>query len=239
MEFCVCCIWRLYYTADAWLEQNYRQKLKKKKNRNYFPLFPSCSSAFQAEHVRLLLSSALVHQSTFCIWRCSSGVDVFECLPVQWLIPGVRITRLSLSFQAEILGASQSLQPHPSLHPSLFHSCCTSSLFHSSQRSPCYFLLSLWAEISDKITCMNYMLLRQSWDSETPLHNLIFRSQVCENQTCLILPAVTEALTLNQPCLVEQQMTNLEHFKQVLRCEHDGFTLSKWKVDTLFLWWHF
>lgn len=166
------------------------------------------------------------------------GVDVSECLPAQWLIPGVRITHLSLSFQAEILGASQSLQPHPSLHPSLpflLHQLFVPLLPEINL----LFSVQPVREISDKITCMNYRLLRQIWDPETPLDNLIFRSQICENPTCLILPAVTEALTLNQSCLVEQQMTNSEHFKQVLRREHDGFTLSKWKVDTLFLWWHF
>lgn len=86
---------------------------------------------------------------------------------------------------------------------------------------------------------MNCRSLKQIWDAETPWDNWIFRGRTCENQTCLTLPAVTEALAWNQPCLVEQQMTNLEHLKQVFRCKHDGFTPSKWEVDSLFLWWHF
>lgn len=89
---------------------------------------PPVLPAFQAEPIQLLLSSALGHQHTFCIWRCSSGGWCFEYLPAQWLTPVVRIIHLSLSFQKTrvLPGAASPIRPR---HPShMFHCCCTSHL---------------------------------------------------------------------------------------------------------------
>lgn len=115
---------------------------RKKKNfiitsHCFLPVLP----AFQAEHVQLLLSFQMhILHLKVQLWGL-----VFLCLPAQWLIPGVRITHLSLSFQAETPGASQSLQPHPALCiprvcSTLLYQAPPSALFHSSQKLPCYFL---------------------------------------------------------------------------------------------------
>lgn len=130
VEFCICCIWRLLHSRCL-----VKAKLGTESEKNNFIItshsFSPVLPAFQAEHVQVLLSSGLVQQSTFCIWRCSSGAWCFWMLTCTMVTPWGQ-DNPSVPF---IPGRNAGCFPEPpasscSLHPSV---CSTPAAPATSQ----------------------------------------------------------------------------------------------------------